>query len=108
VAGFHTEYSSMKWAFFFLGEYAAMITACSVMTSLFLGGWTGPFLPPFLWFAIKVFALIFVFIWIRWTFPRFRYDQLMSFGWTVLLPATLGVILLAGACMTLFPKFYQR
>src|SRR5262249_38451622 len=72
VAGFHTEYSRMKWAFFFLGEYAAMITACSVATTLFLGGWTGPLLPPFVWFFLKVAALIFVFIWLRWTFPRFR------------------------------------
>jgi NADH-quinone oxidoreductase subunit H len=100
VAGFHTEYSSMKWAFFFLGEYAAMITACSIATTLFLGGWQGPFLPPFVWFSLKVAALIFVFIWLRWTFPRFRYDQLMAFGWKVLLPLSLLNIVVTGVVMT--------
>ncbi len=100
VAGFHTEYSSMKWAFFFLGEYAAMITACAMMTTLFLGGWQGPLLPPFAWFAIKVAALIFVFIWLRWTFPRVRYDQLMGFGWKVLLPLSLLNIVVTGVVMT--------
>ena len=113
VAGFATEYSSMKWSFFFLGEYAAMITACSVAASLFLGGWGGPMADKIpllgaLYLAIKVFALIFVFMWIRWTFPRFRYDQLMSFGWKFLLPASLGVVVLAAVFMTLFPGFYHQ
>ena len=100
VAGFHTEYSSMKWAFFFLGEYCAIITSCSVATTLFLGGWQGPLLPPFLWFCLKVGALIFVFIWIRWTFPRLRYDQLMGLGWKVLLPLSLLNIVATGAVLT--------
>ncbi|MBI5836235.1 MAG: NADH-quinone oxidoreductase subunit NuoH [Candidatus Eisenbacteria bacterium] len=100
VAGFHTEYSSMKWAFFFLGEYAAMITACAMMTTLFLGGWQGPFLPPYVWFCLKVAALIFVFIWLRWTFPRLRYDQLMAFGWKVLLPLSLFNIVVTAVVMT--------
>jgi NADH-quinone oxidoreductase subunit H len=92
VAGFHTEYSSMKWALFFLGEYASMIAICAIATTLFLGGWHGPWLPPalgFVWFFAKVFALIFFFIWVRWTFPRFRYDQLMDLGWKVLLPLSI-------------------
>jgi len=92
VAGFHTEYSSMKWALFFLGEYASMITICAIATTLFLGGWHGPFLPPvlsFVWFFAKVFALIFFFMWVRWTFPRFRYDQLMGLGWKALLPISI-------------------
>jgi NADH-quinone oxidoreductase subunit H len=92
VAGFHTEYSSMKWALFFLGEYASMITISAIATTLFLGGWQGPFLPPalsFVWFFAKVFALIFFFMWVRWTFPRFRYDQLMGLGWKVLLPISI-------------------
>ena len=91
VAGFHTEYSSMKWALFFLGEYMNMIAICSIAVTLFLGGWHGPgpvLLAP-LWFALKLLALLFLFIWIRWTFPRLRYDQLMNLGWKVLLPVTL-------------------
>jgi NADH-quinone oxidoreductase subunit H len=82
----------MKWALFFLGEYASMITICAIATTLFLGGWHGPFLPPalsFVWFFAKVFALIFFFMWVRWTFPRFRYDQLMGLGWKVLLPLSI-------------------
>jgi NADH-quinone oxidoreductase subunit H len=92
VAGFHTEYSSMKWALFFLGEYAAVFAISSVAIVLFLGGWHGPFLPPnlqFLWFLAKLSALVFFFIWVRWTFPRFRYDQLMHLGWKVLLPISV-------------------
>ncbi len=113
VAGFATEYSSMKWSFFFLGEYAAIMTGCAVATSLFLGGWGGPFVDqvPLLgivYFVAKVFALIFVFMWVRWTFPRFRYDQLMGFGWKFLLPATLGTLVLGAICMTVFPGFYHQ
>jgi NADH-quinone oxidoreductase subunit H len=92
VAGFHTEYSSMKWALFFLGEYAAVFAISSVAIVLFLGGWHGPFLPPnlqFLWFIAKLSALVFFFIWVRWTFPRMRYDQLMHLGWKVLLPISV-------------------
>ena len=84
VAGFHTEYSSMKWGLFFLGEYANMIAISSIAVTLFLGGWNGPWLPDslkFIWFFAKLGVLLFGFIWIRWTFPRLRYDQLMGFGW---------------------------
>jgi NADH-quinone oxidoreductase subunit H len=86
VAGFHTEYSSMKFGMFFLGEYTNMINISAIATTLFLGGWQGPYLPPIAWFLIKMFVVLFVFIWLRATLPRFRYDQLMRFGWGVLLP----------------------
>jgi NADH-quinone oxidoreductase subunit H len=102
VAGFHTEYSSMKWSFFFLGEYMNILVICSIAVTLFLGGWNGPFLPDafkFLWFIAKVLALVFVFIWVRWTYPRLRYDQLMNFGWKVLLPVALFNIVATGFAM---------
>jgi NADH-quinone oxidoreductase subunit H len=92
VAGYHTEYSSMSFALFFLAEYVSMVTVSAVATDLFLGGWHGPFLPEWLgwvWFLIKVFALLFFYIWMRWTLPRYRYDQLMEFGWKWLLPASV-------------------
>ncbi len=89
VAGFHTEYSSMKFAMFFMAEYANMLAASAMATTLFLGGWQGPLLPPVVWFLLKVFAFIFLFIWLRATLPRFRYDQLMQFGWKILLPLSL-------------------
>lgn len=95
VAGYHTEYSSMKFAMFFLGEYVNMINASAVATVLFLGAWRGPILPGFLWFLIKVAILLFAFIWIRATLPRFRFDQLTRFGWMVLLPAALSLIIVA-------------
>jgi NADH-quinone oxidoreductase subunit H len=89
VAGFHTEYSSMKFAMFFMAEYANMITVAALATTIFLGGWLGPIAPSPVWFLGKVFLLLFLFIWIRATLPRFRYDQLMSFGWKRLLPLAL-------------------
>ena len=99
VAGFHTEYSSMKFAMFFLGEYGSMINVGALATTLFLGGWQGPFLPPVVWFLIKLCAFLFFFIWLRATLPRFRYDQLMNFGWKVLLPLALLNILVTGVVM---------
>lgn len=102
VAGYHTEYSSMSFALFFLAEYVNMITVSAVAVSLFLGGWWDPFgLTPewlaWVWFLIKVAALLFFYIWMRWTLPRYRYDQLMAFGWKVLLPvATLNLLAVAG------------
>jgi NADH-quinone oxidoreductase subunit H len=89
VAGFHTEYSSMKWAFYFLGEYANMMVVAGVAITVFLGAWHGPFLPGPVWFLIKLSLFLFFFVWLRATFPRLRYDQLMAFGWKVLLPASL-------------------
>jgi NADH-quinone oxidoreductase subunit H len=79
----------MRFSTFFIGEYANMLAVASVGTTLFLGGWQGPFLPPFIWFFIKVFCFMFFYIWLRATFPRFRYDQLMNFGWKVLFPLAL-------------------
>ena len=97
VAGYHTEYSSMKFAIFFMGEYMNMMTISAVCATLFLGGWRGlfpiPFLPAWvagvIWIVTKVTLLMFFFLWVRWTFPRLRYDQLMAFGWKVLLPLSL-------------------
>lgn len=99
VAGFHTEYSSMKWGMFFLGEFMNVITISSIAITLFLGGWNGPWLPDslkFLWFFLKLGVLLFFFIWVRWTYPRLRYDQLMNLGWKVLLPVALLNILVTG------------
>ncbi len=101
VAGFHTEYSSMKFSLFFMAEYANIITVSAVGVTFFFGGWSGPFLPPIVWFTIKVALCIFFFIWLRSTFPRFRYDQLMNFGWKVLLPAALASIVITGIVMVL-------
>jgi len=102
VGGFHTEYSSMKWGMFFLGEFMNVITISSIMVTLFLGGWNGPWLPDplkFLWFFAKLGVLLFFFIWVRWTYPRLRYDQLMSLGWKVLLPVALLNVLVTGAAV---------
>jgi NADH-quinone oxidoreductase subunit H len=104
VAGYHTEYSSMSFAMFFLAEYINMVTVSAVATDLFLGGWHGPFLPEslgWIWFLIKVAALLFFYVWMRWTLPRYRYDQLMTFGWKILLPLAV-VNLLATAAGALY------
>jgi NADH-quinone oxidoreductase subunit H len=107
TAGYHTEYSSMKFAMFFMAEYANMITVGCVATLLFLGGWTSPFgnlfpafggvvvqaLLPVFWFVAKVFFFLFFYIWVRGTLPRFRYDQLMGFGWKFLMPLAIANIL---------------
>ncbi len=89
VAGFHTEYSSMKFSLFFLAEYGSIIVMAGFITTLFLGGWQGPVLPGVVWFLIKVFIICFFFLWLRATFPRLRYDQLMKFCWKVLFPLAL-------------------
>jgi NADH-quinone oxidoreductase subunit H len=101
VAGYHTEYSGMRWGLFQMGEYVNMITLCALAITLFLGGWHFPFahgvdfLGP-LWFVLKLLILLFVFIWLRATLPRLRYDQLMSFGWKILLPvATVNALVTA-------------
>ena len=101
VAGFHVEYSSMKFAMYFMAEYANMITVAAMATTLFLGGWRGPFLPPVVWFLVKLYLFIFLFIWLRATLPRFRYDQLMGFGWKVLLPVALANIMMTAAFVAL-------
>lgn len=115
VAGYHTEYSSMKFALFFLGEYAAMITGCSIIVTLFLGGWHFPGIPDgshgWVWglvniatFFAKVSALLLFFIFIRWTLPRFRYDQLMKLGWIFFFEIALVNILLVALILAYFPK----
>ncbi|MGH7410240.1 MAG: NADH-quinone oxidoreductase subunit NuoH [Candidatus Methylomirabilis sp.] len=101
VAGFHVEYSSMKFAMYFMAEYANMITVAALATTLFLGGWRGPFLPPVVWFLAKLYLILFLFIWLRATLPRFRYDQLMQFGWKVLLPAALANIMITAGVVAL-------
>ena len=104
VAGYHTEYSSMSFAMFFLAEYINMVTVSAVATDLFLGGWHGPLLPEslgWIWFLIKVAALLFFYVWMRWTLPRYRYDQLMEFGWKWLLPAAVLNMLVTAAVVLL-------
>jgi NADH-quinone oxidoreductase subunit H len=96
VSGYHTEYSSMKFGLFFLGEYLDIVLVACMTTVLFLGGWQGPWLPSLVWFAIKVGAVVVFFVWVRSVLPRFRFDQLMDFGWKVLLPLSLLNILVTG------------
>jgi NADH-quinone oxidoreductase subunit H len=98
VAGFHTEYSGMRFGLFFLAEYTNMFIVSAVATSLFFGGWHGPFgfslgIPGLVWFLIKTYILIFVVMWVRWTFPRLRFDQLMNFSWKVMIPLSLANLL---------------
>jgi NADH-quinone oxidoreductase subunit H len=111
VAGFHTEYSGVKWSFFFLGEYANMVTVSAIATTLFFGGWLRPFpnvavlgfldlLPPIFWFLAKIGFFMFLYIWFRGTFPRFRFDQLMALGWKTLIPmAMVNLVLVAVAAL---------
>lgn len=101
VSGFHTEYASMKFALFFLAEYANMYIVASIAVIVFLGGWSGPFLPPLAWFLIKVFAMMFIFLWLRATLPRLRYDQLMSLGWKILIPVALANLLITSVVVYL-------
>jgi len=101
VAGYQTEYSSMKFALYYLAEYAHILVVSSLAVTLFFGGWHGPFLPPVIWFLIKVFIFIFFFIWVRATYPRFRYDQLMKFGWKVLFPLALLNIMITAVVIVL-------
>jgi len=109
VAGFFVEYSAMSFALFFLGEYANMILISAMTTTLFLGGWLSPIpFPPFtwipgvFWFLLKIFICLFVFVWVRATLPRFRYDQLMSLGWKVFLPLSLFWLVLTATVMEIF------
>lgn len=115
AGGYHTEYSSMKFALFFLGEYAAMITGSAIIVTLFLGGWHFPGIPDgshgwifglinIAVFFAKVTALLFVFIWVRWTLPRFRYDQLMRLGWVFFFEIALVNIFLAAIILAYFPN----
>ena len=112
TGGFHTEYSGMRFALFFLAEYANMIVVASVMTTLFLGGWLRPFpnvealgfldiVPSWVWFLSKTFVILYVFLWIRATLPRYRYDQLMRLGWKVLIPVAMGNIVVTAVVKVL-------
>lgn len=97
TAGFHTEYSGMKFGMFMLGEYLGLILISCMITTLFLGGWLGPFLPPVVWFGLKTVFVITFFVLLRGAIPRPRYDQLMSLGWKVMLPLTLVNLVVTGA-----------
>lgn len=101
VAGYHAEYSAMKFGMFFAGEYFAISLVSAMIVTLYFGGWLGPILPPIVWFAVKTFAVISVFILIRASLPRPRYDQLMSYAWKFLLPLALLNLLVTGAAVLL-------
>ena len=116
IAGYHTEYSAMKFSFFFIAEYANVVTVCSMVTTLFFGGWDIPFtdwdrsggllptLATWLVFFLKVLFWVFVVMWIRWTLPRFRYDQLMALGWKVLMPLALTYIMVVAVALYLLER----
>ncbi len=101
VAGFHTEYTGMRFALFFLAEYTNMFIAAAVATVLFLGGWHGPILPGAVWFLIKVYAIVFLLMWFRWTFPRVRFDQLVTFAWKILIPLAFVNLLITAFVLKL-------
>ncbi len=101
VAGFHTEYTGMRFALFFLAEYTNMFIVAAIATVFFLGGWRGPFLPGFAWFFIKVYAIIFLIMWFRWTFPRVRFDQLINFAWKILIPLAFANLIITAFIMKL-------
>jgi NADH-quinone oxidoreductase subunit H len=98
-AGFHTEYSSIKFGMFFIGEYAGIVLVSAMTTTLYFGGWQGPVLPPSLWFAVKTGLFIAFFILLRAALPRPRYDQLMSYGWKLMLPLSIANLAVTGAVM---------
>ena len=97
IAGFHTEYSGMRFSLFFLAEYTNMVIVSMAATTLFLGGYRGPLLPGWVWFFAKVYFLILLMMWFRWTFPRLRFDQLMNFAWSVLIPLAIANFLITAA-----------
>ena len=109
VAGYHTEYSAMKFAMFFMAEYANMITVACLASLLFLGGWSGPIFGPqwlqdvlpLVWFVLRIFVFLFIYIWVRGTLPRFRYDQLMAFGWKFLLPLAIANLVITAFVVAL-------
>jgi NADH-quinone oxidoreductase subunit H len=101
VAGYHTEYSGMRFGLYFLGEYVTMVVLGSLVAVFFLGGWRGPLLPPLVWFFLKVMGVVFFMIWMRGTLPRLRYDQLMHLGWKLLVPLALLNIVVTGGVMLL-------
>ena len=122
IAGYHSEYSSMKFSMFFIAEYANMVTASALMATLFFGGWDIPFitwdntahslwasLATFVFFFVKILVFVFIFMWVRWTLPRFRYDQLMALGWKILLPLALAhIVAMAGTIVGLNAAGFAR
>jgi NADH-quinone oxidoreductase subunit H len=118
IAGYHTEYSAMKFSFFFIAEYANVVTVCAMVTTLFFGGWDIPFtdwdrsggllptLATWLMFFLKVLFWVFFVMWIRWTLPRFRYDQLMALGWKVMMPLALGYIMVVAVALYLLERVW--
>lgn len=108
VAGFHIEYSGMRFALFFLAEYANSFTVGALTTLLFLGGWQGPFLPPFVWFFLKTYGVFLVLVWIRGTLPRLRYDQLMELAWKALLPISFVTLALTALEVSLMSGLVAR
>lgn len=100
VAGYFSEYTGMRFALFQLGEYAEMFAMAAMATTLFLGGWKGPFLPPLVWFLVKMYLVVFFLMWVRWTYPRLRLDQLLNLSWKILLPSGLIWILITGYRIT--------
>ena len=109
VAGFHSEYSGMKFGMFFVGEYVGIILISSLTVALFFGGWLGPdFLPPVVWFILKTFVFIFLFILLRASLPRPRYDQLMDFGWKILLPITIINLMVTAGVVLVMEKGWPQ
>ena len=102
TAGFHTEYSGMAFGLFFLSEYANMIVVCAVATTIFLGGWQGPFYPGVWWFLGKMYMLLYLMIWLRWTFPRVRFDQLLNINWKWLLPISVANLMATAVLSKIF------
>lgn len=102
IAGVYTEYSGMRWALFFLAEYTNMTATSAIAVTLFFGGWHGPWLPSWMWFFLKVYVLVFIFMLIKWTFPRIRVDHLMHFGWKFLIPLSLANLLLTGVGIEIY------
>jgi NADH-quinone oxidoreductase subunit H len=100
VAGYHTEYTGMRFAIFFVAEFAHLFFVAAFCATLFLGAWSGPLLPPAIWFLIKTYAIILAIMWVRWTVPRLRIDQIMGFAWKLLVPAALVTVLLTGLVWT--------
>jgi len=101
VAGFHTEYSGMRFALFFLAEYTNIMIISAIATVFFLGGYLGPFFPGIVWFFIKTYFLVFVIMWFRWTFPRVRFDQLLNFSWKILIPVAFMNLIVTGGLLKL-------
>jgi NADH-quinone oxidoreductase subunit H len=102
VAGYHTEYSGMRFALFFMAEYANMFVMSGLGVTLFFGGWQGPWLPSWMWFMLKTYAMIFFLMWLRWTLPRARIDKMMQFNWKVLIPISIANLFITGIAIKLF------